>query len=373
MRAQAVFEWCDEPHKQACTRRLLQALDERPGLTEKWRIDSTESTTRRRSSGILGALRQLPRVSGNAPRMSLLLQRKPRASCSVSSLAAAPMGASHQEPELAAAAQPSHDMASLPPALSRFTPLCQESAVQAALEELPALEKALVKEPQSEVAYTALAAGLGRVRGVLERRIDERTREAGIIGVCDRVVESGANHFLGVYVSVYQTIENTEDVQAHRVLAACLRRTMRSDEARQRTADIAELYRDAVLSAHGFGAVVRGVAERCHGATLEFTESKPKRTSRMLEKALLRRGEGHGRAERICDVVRCMIVVRNMRSLQEVLEDFLRLHMSGDVVVVRVKDRFETPSGDIPINAQPGAPGYGRAMNRIDVLQSRKM
>ena len=131
----------------------------------------------------------------------------------------------------------------------------------------------------------------------------------------------------------------------HRALAACLGEAARGHVAAQRTADVAELYRDAVLSAPGFGEVVQGVAERCHaGAKLEFT-TKPKKTSRMLEKTLLRRGEARGSAERICDVVRCMIVVQKMETLREVLEDFIRLHMLGKVVVVRVKDRFEKPSG----------------------------
>ena len=155
---------------------------------------------------------------------------------------------------------------------------------------------------------------------------------------------SGANHFLDVYESVYVTIKNTEDVQAHRAHAACLAEAARGQVAVQRTADVAELYHDAVLSAPGFGEVVRGVAECRAGAKLEFT-TKPKKTSRMLEKTLLRRGEARGSAERICDVVRCMVVVGKMETLREVLEDFMRLHMLGKVVVVRVKDRFENPSG----------------------------
>ena len=188
--------------------------------------------------------------------------------------------------------------------------------------------------------------GLGRARRVLEDRIDWRTRERGVIAQCDEVVHSGANHFLDVYKSVYQTIKNTEDVHEHRVLAKWLREAGHASAAQQQTTNIAELYHDAVLSSRRFGEVVRGVAERCPVWKLEFTESKPKRTSRMLEKALLRRGEGRGSAERICDVVRCMIVVRKMQALQEVLKDFLQLHHAGVVVIVRVKDRFETPSGD---------------------------
>ena len=71
----------------------------------------------------------------------------------------------------------------------------------------------------------------------------------------------------------------------------------------------------------------------------------------MLEKALMRRGEGRGGVECVFDAVRCMIVVPKMQMVREVLEDFLQLHYAREITVVRVKDRFAKPTGDIPLNS----------------------
>ena len=45
-----------------------------------------------------------------------------------------------------------------------------------------------------------------------------------------------------------------------------------------------------------------------------------KATKRIVEKAALRPGEGRGRTERVCDVVRAMLVAKDMRTVGAIAE-----------------------------------------------------
>ena len=70
-----------------------------------------------------------------------------------------------------------------------------------------------------------------------------------------------------------------------------------------------------------------------------------KATKRMVEKAALRPGERRGRTERVCDVVRAMLVAKDMRTIGAIAEALRALQAAGLVEVRRIKDRFTQPSG----------------------------
>ena len=70
-----------------------------------------------------------------------------------------------------------------------------------------------------------------------------------------------------------------------------------------------------------------------------------KATKRIVEKAALRPGEGRGRTERVCDVVRAMLVAKDMRTVGAIAEALRALQAEGLVEVLRIKDRFAQPSG----------------------------
>ena len=70
-----------------------------------------------------------------------------------------------------------------------------------------------------------------------------------------------------------------------------------------------------------------------------------KATKRIVEKAALRPGEGRGRTERVCDVVRAMLVAKDMRTVGAIAEALCTLQAEGLVEVRRLKDRFAQPSG----------------------------
>ena len=67
-----------------------------------------------------------------------------------------------------------------------------------------------------------------------------------------------------------------------------------------------------------------------------------KSTVRILEKALLRPGAARGDCERVCDIVRDMIVAESAEQLAKLVRAFFD---DNGIVVVRVKDRFKHPSG----------------------------
>ena len=70
-----------------------------------------------------------------------------------------------------------------------------------------------------------------------------------------------------------------------------------------------------------------------------------KATKRIVEKAALRSGEGRGRTDRVCDVVRAMLVAKDMRTVGAIAEALRALQTEGLIEVRRLKDRFAQPSG----------------------------
>ena len=70
-----------------------------------------------------------------------------------------------------------------------------------------------------------------------------------------------------------------------------------------------------------------------------------KATKRIVEKAALRPGKGRGRTDRVCDVVRAMLVAKDMRTVGAIAEALRTLQAEGLIEVRRLKDRFAQPSG----------------------------
>ena len=69
-----------------------------------------------------------------------------------------------------------------------------------------------------------------------------------------------------------------------------------------------------------------------------------KKTQRVIEKAQLRKeGDGRGRTDRVCDVVRAMVVATDMEAIAAIAGAFTALARAGVVKIVRLKDRFTSP------------------------------
>ena len=69
-----------------------------------------------------------------------------------------------------------------------------------------------------------------------------------------------------------------------------------------------------------------------------------KKMSRVIEKAQLRFGDGRGRTDCICDVVRAMLVADDMATVAAIVRALRALIAEKVVRVVRIKDRFGSPS-----------------------------
>ena len=102
-----------------------------------------------------------------------------------------------------------------------------------------------------------------------------------------------------------------------------------------------------------------------------------KATKRIVEKAALRPGEGRGRTERVCDVVRAMLVAKDMRTIGAIAEALHVLQAAGLVEVRRVKDRFTQPSGggwrDLMVNLVVLGDGGGAVRHVCEVQVAHEM
>ena len=247
-----------------------------------------------------------------------------------------------------------HSAPPLPPGLAEFEPLQKVERVAAFKEPLKALEKAFAAEPTGAAA-NALSTKTAELRTTLEGLIAERCEEAGLIGSCDKAVTAGAELFTGVYDSVNAMIGSTEaagvaelrrELSAERLTARVGRD---GAKAQQRTADLLKLYADAVGARSLSNGLIKELA-KAHGVKLPEKPTPLKATIRILEKALLR-PDAPGKVDKICDVVRDMLTCEGMAGIAALVRAFLD---DERIVVVRVKDRFDTPSGggwrDVMIN-----------------------
>ena len=102
-----------------------------------------------------------------------------------------------------------------------------------------------------------------------------------------------------------------------------------------------------------------------------------KATKRIVEKAALRPGEGRGRTDRVCDVVRAMLVAKDMRTVGAIAEALRALQAEGLIEVRRIKDRFAQPSGggwrDLMVNLVVLGDNGGAARHVCEVQVAHEM
>ena len=118
-----------------------------------------------------------------------------------------------------------------------------------------------------------------------------------------------------------------------------------SNVVKQITGNIPELYCHAALANRPFGKLMISVESVLGPGKGELTHSTTqlKATKRILEKSFLSRKDP-GNAERVCDIVLCMVVVKLMAEFVELLEELVLRAARGEIVIVRIKDRIQHPS-----------------------------
>ena len=258
----------------------------------------------------------------------------------------------------------------LPEGLAKFTTLAKEPAVEAASAELPALELAVAHSPSSSAAKQALRVALQKLGNVIAAKVAERTGGddlSALVSECRAAIAAGNRDFEKIYKAVKAVIESgdVDGLDAYRD-AITRTKTFSRGEAKQRdeAADAATLLADGAACKPAFDVIVQRVGEAT-GAALELAllgakdrhgneMTGLKKCARIIEKAQLRPGEPRGKTDRVCDVVRAMLVAKDMSAIAAIANCFCELSEAGIVDIVRFKDRFTEPSAggwsDLMIN-----------------------
>ena len=264
------------------------------------------------------------------------------------------------KPETSKEAEEKHE-APLPPVLAEWTPIAKTEAVKTAAAGIKALEAAFLLAPTGEAAEE-LRAKTEKLAATLRHVIDERVREGKIVPRSDGVIAAGAETFTAIYDSVMELIKSTQAEEmktlGNELSGERLRERVGRGgaECKQLKKLLMDVYKDAAVARPLATALVKRIAAAC-GITQPAEPTPLKSTVRILEKALLRPGDARGRCERVCDIVRDMIVAESAAQLARLVRAFLD---EEGIVVVRVKDRFKHPSGggwrDIMVRVVHGSP-----------------
>ena len=249
--------------------------------------------------------------------------------------------------------------AALPPDLASFVPFQQMPSIKAFKAALAPLEKAFAEAPSGGAAE-ALRAKTANAARVLAAAIDERVKEKNVVKKCDAAILAGADAFTDVYAAVNAMIFTTEASGMRKLSDELSEVRLRARVGRngatalQRTDDLLTLYADAA-AARPLATALVGRLAKDSGISPPEKPTPLKATVRILEKSLLRPRPGddarRGGCERVCDVVRDMLICTKAEQLAKLVSAFFD---DEAISVVRVKDRFKTPSGggwrDIMIN-----------------------
>ena len=247
-----------------------------------------------------------------------------------------------------------HAEAKLPPILENFVILKEQEQVAAAIQDLSfkAAQDAVQKTPTDEEVVTKLREETAKVTDVCNTAIQSRLQEEGLGVTCRNVVAAGNADFAKVYDTVWQMIANNDKEGCQEYQKAITHLTVPDKATPQSTTDAAQLYQHAALAQAMYQQFVHDIADQVPGVSVSLPSSL-KNMARIVEKTLLKRLDDPGNANRVCDVVRGMIMCDNMGQLAAAIACFQQ--RQDIVVVTRVKDRFfkEISAGgwrDIMIN-----------------------
>jgi hypothetical protein len=250
-------------------------------------------------------------------------------------------------------AEEHHDI-KMPPKLKAFKPVQTDTAVTAAggkASDLVKLEAALQLAVMSgsnkvSAAKDNMSSAVKALTKALREAIDKRVVQAGIVKVCVGVVSDGNEFFLGMYESKWKQITMVEEAgfEAYKAAVASIKiDSSITGGAKQRTGDPAILLSDAASIKTMYDTFMHDLVKGCglndqDDGVLSVPEAL-KKLLRILEKTMLvPEGFARGDVAKVCDVVRGMITVETM---DEVVAIVNALVASGEIIIVRVKDRFD--------------------------------
>ena len=279
-----------------------------------------------------------------------------------------------------------------PAALKNFKLLAGEPEIKEAAAGARASELGLVKDPSSEAARSELRALVARLEEAMSAKIKERAASlkdaktgAKMLQDYHSALVYCCDNYSRVYKLAHEIIKSGEEPGIARYGTAVgvlgeLTKGMRAPpRQREEAAEPTTLLADAALAKPAFDEVARRVAA-ASGARLAlavpFVVDKHGREAtglksivRIVQKAQLRPGANRGRTDRVCDVVRGMLVTPDMATIAAVAEALAALQREGVIKVLRIKDRFShpNPSGwhDLLVNIIVLDGGSGSAVRHV--------
>ena len=264
----------------------------------------------------------------------------------------------------------------LPESLEKFTTLAEEKDIIEVAEPLRALEAAVARDPDSKEAAAALDAAVKKLIEVMKAKIEERADKAdlkALLKECEATITAGNRDFEKVYRAVWAVLQSGEEhllprcKKAVDALRERIKKPNDKPEQRKEAKEPVTLLADAAHTKPVFEVVAEHLATLGSGTRLEMQRvgdkdkhghetSGLKKLQRVVEKALLKpAGDATvGETDSVLDVVRAMIVVKDLGVVAAIVDGLKTLSDAELVDVLRLKNRFESPSAggwrDLMIN-----------------------
>jgi hypothetical protein len=168
------------------------------------------------------------------------------------------------------------------------------------------------------------------------------------------VANAGNQHFLNVYKAVFYTIQNTESTALldYKKAVKSARAVIDKDSGppKQITGDPVTLLTHALEIKERYETVMTNLInkiiatnETISKGDIRFTAAPVKKLQRVVEKSMLK-PTIPGDASRTFDIVRGMVICKNVNIIEKLVNALTGLHKQGKIKRVRLKDRFNNPS-----------------------------
>lgn len=232
-----------------------------------------------------------------------------------------------------------HVEARLPPLLEAFKILNEEDQLVSFLKDPSFLEaqQSVQQTPNDSGVLTALQQFTSKVTEMYDSAIQKRLQEDNIKITCRKVVLAGNEDFLGVYKNMWQMIMKSDHEGCKQIQTALAALRLPEKATTQTTSDPTTLYQHAAMIQSTFQTFVSEIAQTVDGVEVSVPSSL-KKMGRIVEKTILKRKDDSGNADKVCDVVRGMILCDNLQQIAAII-DYLRARQ--DVIILsRIKDRF---------------------------------
>ena len=234
-----------------------------------------------------------------------------------------------------------HAEAMLPLELTNFSILKEQEQVAAAIQDpsFQAAQDAVQKNPNDKDAVTKLREAATAPSAAYDTAIQTRLTEDGLKQTCRKVILAGNEDFEKVYGNVWHMTLKSDPQGCAKYKDALTKLTLPAASVVQTTKDPITLFQHAALIQNEYKQLVLTLSNSVPETTASVPEML-KKLARILEKMKLKRKDDPNNANKICDIVRGMIMCNDMSQVAAAVDFLQSQHEAGVVVITRVKDRF---------------------------------